>query len=106
MSMTNGRMTAFGAGLMRLLAERQIAEGKLLSAAEIAREASRDGGPVQPRAPRSMILGLGGHNRFEVARLLGYLGVTIEDVERIGNGEHAVLADVVSQWNEAREAER
>ncbi len=99
----NGRMSAFGAGLLRLWTERQIAEGRSISAAELARDATRlapaaIAGPVQARTPWGLILGRDINSQPEFERLLAYFKATPEDVERIGNGESGILEDVVEGW--------
>ena len=65
-------------------AEKEIAENRMISAAQLAREASADGGPVQPSAPWSICLGRENYADLELARLLKLFGVTLEHCEEIG----------------------
>ncbi len=105
------RMSALGAGLLRLWAEKQITDGRKILSVDISREASGAKGSVSPGALWSMILygptgGLGriGEDRddedptqaFEpgaryseaqLLRILAYFGVTLEEAEQIGAEE-------------------
>lgn len=96
---TNGRMSPRGAGFLRLWSEKQISDGRHIPAVMLAHEARQQAGaPVQTSAPWSIVLGRGTHSAEEEARLCAYFGVNIEDLERIGDGDYAVLRGVVDEW--------
>ena len=93
------RMNLRGAGLLRLWAERQIYEGGLIPAVQLVSAArSHTSAPIQVTVPRSIVLGLETHSPTEEARLYDYLGVLVEEVERIGGGDYGVLQAVVVGW--------
>lgn len=100
MKNSDDRMSLRGKGLLRLWAERQIYEGGLIPAVQLVAAArSHSLEPIQVTVPRSIILGLGTHTVPEEARLYGYLGVTLEEVEQIGGGDYDTLTDVALGWS-------
>lgn len=85
MSDNTERLSPLGAGFLRLWTEKQIREGRKITASTLAREASVEGGPVQYGAPWAVVLQTDGYSAKELARMLAYLGtVDLEKVEEIG----------------------
>jgi len=91
------RMSSLGAGLLRLWTELQIAENRSITAAELARRASTSEQAVLGRTPWSIILGRNYHSAGETGQLFSTLGVTVEDLERIGEGDYARLKAVLNE---------
>ena len=97
-------MTNLGAGLLRLWAERQIADGRMINASQLAREATAAAaggsspGPVQPGTPWSIVLGRDNYSPQELARVLLFFGTDVEEAERIGEGDFDRLREVAGEW--------
>ena len=59
MSENEHRLSDLGAGILRLWTEKQVADGRIINAATLAREAATaSGGPVQPSAPMAIHVGM------------------------------------------------
>ena len=79
------RLPPLCAGFGRLWRELEIEEGRKITAADFAREASKPGEPVVATTPTRMMLGQGVPDE-QRRRVYAYLGVDNSTVKDIGSG--------------------
>ncbi len=95
MSENHHRLSPLGAGIRRLWSELEVAEGRHINAAALAREAATaSGAPVQPGAPWAIVMGrTKAYSTEALGRILSYFNVDLETAEKIGAEEPGWIAD-------------